>query len=138
MEFVVIHLWTLLITIIAIVYSDHLAFQYFKGKRLVIDRALTNRLHVIVWCGLIGMIGSGITLFLPLSSYLLTEPSFYLKMAFVLTLIFNALIIGKISHVASERPFSALSPHEKRLLITSGIISSISWVSAALIGFFFL
>ncbi len=138
MEFEDLHLITLACTAIAILYSDHLAYGYFRGKQLLLEAKVLHRLHIAVWIGLVGMIITGIGLFLPMSAYLLGEPTFYVKIAFVLTLVFNAWVIGKIQHVATERPFAALTTKEQRFLIISGAISGISWISAALIGFFFL
>lgn len=138
MEIESLHLGTLLITAVAILYADHLAYAYLKGKRELLDQVMTKRLHMIVWCGLIGMIISGTLLFIPMAEYLLTEPVFYLKMTFVLVLVVNALVIGKISHVASERPFAMLLPKEQRTLMLSGAVSLFSWAGAALIGLFFL
>ena len=138
MELEVIHLGILICTGISILYADHMAYQYFKGASQLLDMRITKRFHHAVWFGLFGMVVSGFFLFLPMASYLLGEPSFYLKIAFVLVLFFNAWVIGKISHVAYERPFANLTSQEKNVLILSGGASFFGWVAATLIGFFFL
>ncbi len=133
-----IHLITLGLTILVILYSDHLAFQYFRGKRALLDGKSIRRIHYLVWSGLIGMIVSGIFLFIPMWEYLLGSPVFYIKMAFVLVLVINACVIGQISHVSSTRPFSELTDKEKRHLLTSGTVSFVCWIGAMTIGLFFL
>ncbi len=138
MNILEIHLTVLTITAITILYSDHLAYQYFRGTRSILEKKTVHILHRIVSIGLLGMIVSGILLFIPLKEYLLTEAPFYIKMTFVVTLIINAWFIGRVSHTACERPFSELTQKEQKTLIISGIISVSGWVGAAIIGFFFL
>jgi hypothetical protein len=84
------------------------------------------------------MIVSGVALAVPRIEYLLSEPVFYVKMFFVVVLVFNAWVIGKVSKVASERSFQQLSKEEKQILITSGALSFIGWIGSIIIGFFFL
>lgn len=133
-----IHLVILAVTVLIILFSDHLGWKYFRGTRLVLPRTLIARLHVAIWFGLGGMIVSGILLALPRIEYLRDEPAFYIKSAFVLILLFNAWVIGRISKVATERPFASLTCEEKHLLVLSGAASAISWLGAATIGFLFL
>lgn len=133
-----LHLGILILTAITILFSDHLGWQYFRGTRTVLPQLLIRRLHTGIWVGLCGMIVTGIVLSVPRFEYLREEQTFYIKCAFVLILIFNAWVIGRIAPIASERPFTALTRQEKRLLILSGVVSLSSWLGAALIGFLFL
>jgi hypothetical protein len=138
MELETIHLSTLLVTVIAILYADHLGFEYLRGKRVTIPLVTSNRLHTIVWIGLITMIASGVLLTLREWEELLTEPVFYVKMGFVLVLVMNALAIGKMSHLSSVHPFKELSPEVQKTLLVSGALSVSGWIGAAVIGMFFL
>jgi hypothetical protein len=133
-----IHVCTLALTALCILYADHLGFQYFRGTREKLDAVVTKRLHHLVWAGLLGMIGSGVFLVVPLWEYLAYEPVFYVKMGFVLTLMFNAWIIGQVSHVASTHAFKDLPKAQQTLFLASGALSGMGWVGAAIIGFFFL
>ncbi len=133
-----IHLGILALTVLIILFSDHLGWQYFRGTRLVLPHTLIARLHTAIWFGLGGMIVSGVILALPRMEYLRDEPAFYIKLTFVLILIFSAWVIGRISRVATERSFAELTREEKQLLIVSGSASVISWVGATVIGFLFL
>lgn len=95
-------------------------------------------LHIFVWIGLLGMIGTGLYMAYPALSYYLAKPAFIAKMLFVAILAINALFIGKLLSVASVRPFAELTAGEKKKLFISGALSSICWVGAATIGLFFL
>jgi hypothetical protein len=138
MELGDIHVAILAITAIAIVYADHLGYQYVIGTRTLLPRALTTQLHRGVWIGLLSMVVTGVLLAYPMWEYLRSDVSFYVKMGFVLTLVFNSWVIGKISSVASERSFTELTPEERHILMVSGALSFSGWVGSAAIGFFFL
>ncbi len=137
-EWETIHVCTLAITAIAILYADHLGFGYLRGKRLHLDHGRTVVLHRIVWAGLIGMIVSGFFLAFPQWEFLKDDPIFKVKMGFVLVLILNAFAIGKLSQVTSEQSFAELPPHKKMVLLISGALSATGWIGAATIGYFFL
>jgi hypothetical protein len=137
-EWETIHLCTLALTAIAIIYADHLGFQYMRGTRQYLEHSRTVLLHRLVWTGLIGMITSGSFLLYPQWEFLIYDPLFQLKMGFVLVLIMNALAIGKLSKITSDQSFAELPPRTKKILMISGALSSISWVGAATIGYFFL
>lgn len=66
----------------------------------------------------------------PLSSYLVTVPAFLLKMAFVVTLFINGLVIGHLVKVATERSFASLSWRERLPLLVSGAVSTTAWIGA--------
>ena len=84
------------------------------------------------------MITTGILLTIPAWTYRLQEPTFYIKMGFVLTLVVNAFAIGKLSKVAGEKPFAQLTSSEQHVLLLSGTLSAVGWIGAAVIGKFFL
>ncbi len=138
MELENVHVAVLILTLLGIVYADHLALQYVRGVRMSIDASLSRKLHYAVWAGLLGMIVSGFFLVLPAWEYYAGETSFYIKMGFVLALIFNSWVIGTLAPLAATKQFYELTSEEKKMLILSGSISGISWVGAAVLGFFFL
>jgi len=138
MELEDIHLFVLALTALVILYSDHQGFDYFRGKKQTLSHSLVHHSHRLVWTGLVVMIATGVGLVLPSWQYYLSEPVFYVKMGLVGVLVVNAIAIGKLSRVATERPFALLSSDEKRVLMLSGTLSAIGWVGAAFIGMFVL
>jgi hypothetical protein len=129
---------TVLITALFIIYSDHQGYLYFRGKKQTLSPTFITWSHRIVWIGLAIIILTGAALAIPTWEYRLTQGVFYVKMGFVLVLLMNAVAIGKLSHKASNTPFAALSPTEKKTLTVSGALSFLGWVSAAFIGYFLL
>ena len=133
-----VHLAIFLVTVVAILYADHLGFDYMRGKRTLLPPRLVSRLHYGVFTGLALMIATGSFLFMRTSGYYLNEPLFFVKVGFVLPLILNGWFIAKMSRIASERPFTLLSREERSLLFLSGALSAIGWIGSATIGYFFL
>ena len=82
------------------------------------------------------MILSGIMLFWPAREYLITQPSFYIKMTFVVLLILNSFVIDTLMEVATRTPFREVSAGKKRFLMISGAVSLCSWVGAGAMAFF--
>jgi len=66
-----------------------------------------------VGIGLGLMIGSGSILFWNAHDYLLHDSVFYIKMAFVLALIVNSLVIERSIDIASKQPFNTLTKKTK-------------------------
>lgn len=133
-----IHVVVLCLMAVVILYSDHQAYLYFRGKRRTLSRDFISWSHRLVWVGLILIIFSGIVLTIPTWTYRLQQPFFYVKIGFVLTLLINAFAIGKFSQTASVRPFIELSREEKHTLILSGALSVFCWTGATIIGLYFL
>jgi hypothetical protein len=133
-----VHLAVLLITVVAIVWADHLGFQYFRGTRQTLPAHLVRGLHAAVAIGLLGMIGTGVWMALDRWGYLSTQPVFWLKLFFVGVLVVNALFITRLMQKATHTPFASLAQRERVILFVSGGASTVGWVSAAVIGFFFL
>mgnify|MGYP001582748426 CR=1 FL=1 len=78
------------------------------------------------------MVATGISMAIPLAEYLLMTPAFYFKMFFVLALIVNAVVVGFLLNIATERSFASLSRRERIPLFISGGVSTISWIGAVL------
>jgi hypothetical protein len=134
----IVHLSILICTAIIILFADEQGFAWMRGKVSLLDPRRMRWLHRLMWTGLAGMIVTGLIQFLPAYEYYLAEPTFIMKMCFVGILVFNGILIGRLQHIATERPFASLSTAEKMPLLASGAISTIGWVSAALIGYFLI
>jgi hypothetical protein len=133
-----VHLAILACTAVAILWADHMGFQYFRGTKQVLPLATVKRLHYAVWAGLIGMLVTGGIMASDRLTYLLAEPAFLAKMFFVGVLVVNSFFIATLLRKATEVPFVSLAQSDKVKLCISGGASTIAWVSAAVIGMFFL
>ncbi len=111
--------------------ADKDAFAWIRGKKQTLDAALMHQYHVMIWAGLIALIVSGTILFYPMRVFLLQDLLFDVKLLFVGILLVNGVLIGRLLHVALEKPFAELTGYEKRALFASGAISALSWVCAA-------
>ena len=130
-----VHLTTVSVLITTVVVTDLLGLSWLLGKRETLPLRVMQTLHRVVWTGLLIMILSGGTMFLSYREYLLSVPAFYVKIAFILTLVINAFFIGRHLAIASERAYSSLARAERIPLLISGGVSAIAWIgiiSAAL------
>ncbi len=119
-----------------LLFADHDAFDWVRGKKQTLSRARMLTLHYLMWAALLSLITTGTLLLLPRASYLLAQPLFIIKLLFVAILVLNAILIGNLMHVAPKRSFSTLMLEEKLELLASGAISSFGWVSALAIGLY--
>lgn len=133
-----LHLISLFYALVSVVRADHLGLLWIRGKVDTLDAKKIDSLHRHSFIGLSLMIVTGFFLFLPMREYLLSQPQFFVKMVFVVTLIVNGFIIGTLKNIASTRKFSSLSTREKLPLFISGFVSTISWLGAILGGFYLI
>lgn len=125
-----IHIGGLFLAGGGILYADSLAWSWFRGSRETLPLRHLKRAHYAVLTALCLIIASGLYMFWPISSYLLRQPLFLLKMGFVAVLIVNSFVIGEFMHVALRRPYRSLSRREKLPLAISGATSLLCWVGA--------
>jgi hypothetical protein len=111
--------------------SDKEAFAWMRGKKEILDAEKIHLYHRLVWLGLSVLIVSGVILMYPMRVYLLSQLFFVMKLLFVGVLIVNGVLIGRMSSLATEKPFASLTSHEKMALLASGVISSLSWMCVA-------
>lgn len=111
--------------------SDKDAFAWMRGKKETLDAEKVRLYHRLVWLGLSILIVTGVILMYPMRVYLLSQLFFVMKLLFVGILIVNGILIGRLSHLATEKSFAALTSHEKMTLLTSGALSFLSWMCAA-------
>jgi len=133
---VIAHIISLIYSGIIILIADHDAFSWFRGKVQVLDSKKIDRLHIATWIGLVALIITGIFLFYPARNYLIHSPIFILKMMFVAILVGNGFLIGRLTHVATQKSFTTLSKGEKWPLFLSGTLSTVSWIGATIAAFF--
>ncbi len=123
-------------SVIVILISDEHALSWMLGKSETLPEARMRLLHHLAIAGLAGMIATGVILLYPRADFLLAQPLFQIKLLLVGILVANAVLIGKLMPIASERPFATLCRAEAVPLYVSGLLSTLSWVSAAAIGFY--
>lgn len=131
--FLFAHLAFLATAAVGILIADASAFQWLRGKKDIVPHAVLILAHYIVTVALVGLVATGLYLFWPLRNYLLSTPLFYVKMAFVVTLIINSLAIDRLMHIATIQSFNSLTPTKKILLLISGTVSMVCWVGAAIV-----
>ena len=136
--FLPLHLLSLAYVAWNIVHADHMGLNWMRGKVKVLNEAKVHMYHRGSWIGLALMFVTGLALFWPMREFLLTRPEFYTKMAFVVTLICNGVLIGNLKNKATMRTFASLSIEEKIPLFLSGAVSTISWLGAAVMAFFLI
>ena len=127
-----IHIAFLCVAGLGIAVADHAAFQWLTHKRDVVSKRELLFSHWTVATGLSGMVLSGLYMFWPLRGFLLGQPLFWLKMAFVAALIVNSFFIEYLMHTASHTPWKHLSYGERVPFIVSGAVSTLSWLGAFL------
>ncbi len=113
------------------VVADKEAIAWVLGKKETLDSEKIHLYHNLVWVGLLTLIVSGSILFYPMRVYLLTQLLFVMKLLFVSALIVNSFLIGRMAHIAIEKPFAELTNHEKMSLLISAATSFLSWMCAA-------
>lgn len=136
MDTVSLHFLALVITVPAILYGDHLGVAYITGRSATIPQKKIVWTHRAVMAGLLLLITTGIATALPMWQILLEKPLFYAKLACVTTLLINSFFINTLMHKASVAAYASLGRDEQRVLLTSGVVSVCSWVTAALIGLY--
>lgn len=130
-----VHLTLVLATAVLVIYSDKVGFSWVRGKVATLSKRKLEILHLAVGIGLTGILLTGGLMFLDRAEYLLSQPVFLAKMVFVASLVVNALFIGSLAKVASERSFASLTGKERIPLYISGGVSVLGWVSAITLGF---
>lgn len=133
-----LHFFFVMGTIALVLFADHEAFNWFRGKHELLPTKKLALLHKAVWAGLIAVTITGFFAMWPGREYYLAQPFFVIKMLFVGVLYANSFLLGSIMHIASTRTYASLTIHEKIPLFFSGAVSFISWASALLIGLIFL
>lgn len=133
-----IHITFLCIAGAGILLADRGAMAWLRGTRETVSAQTLFVSHWVVTVGLSGLMLSGLTLFWPERNFLLGEPVFWLKMAFVTTLVINSFFIEHLMHTAARQSFASLSTAQKIPFIVSGVVSTLCWLGAFTAAFFLL
>jgi hypothetical protein len=131
---VIAHIVILIVTLVIVLWADHLGLEWLRGKTATIDSAVLAKLHVYVWIGLGAMMVTGAILAYPLRDYLLSNPRFYVKMWYVGMLVINGLAIGVVSQIATKTTYREVPKKQKAKLLAVGVISTLAWTGAIIGG----
>lgn len=131
-----LHVGILLVAAVVILYADHQAFEYLRGKVQVLDKRRTMMLHHAVWVLLAGMILTGVLMTYSFWGDLWALSEFRLKMFFVGALVVNSLFIHTFMHDAFTVPFTQLPRSRKYAMVASGAVSALGWLGAAGMGLY--
>lgn len=129
---VTIHLVSFVWNVLVVVLADVLGLLWMLGVRKALHTRLMHALHWSVWAGLAVSITSGIVLFTEASSYLLSQPAFWVKVTFVGALVVNSFVISHHLHAATSLPFRDVTPRTKRGMLISAGVSIVSWITVAI------
>ncbi len=127
------HLGFLAVALYGIIAADSQAMAWMRGKVPVIANHHLERTHWIVTAGLVGLVLTGLYLYWPMRAYLYGQPYFLAKMVFVLALLINSFFIERLMPLASQYAHVDLSAAQKRGLMLSGGISTLSWLGATVL-----
>jgi uncharacterized membrane protein len=131
-----IHIGATIFSLGMIALADKEAFAWMRGTKPMLGRRRMRLYHALMWAGLVALITSGILLFLPMGTYLLSQSLFIIKLFFVAILVVNAILIGRLMHIALTRSYASLTWQEKAPLFTSGAVSVFSWTGALAIALY--
>jgi len=124
-----VHIVTATSLIGAVLFADHLAFAWLRGKRATLPKKTMGYIHRGMYIGLGIMIVTGVYMFLPIREYLLYETAFQIKMGFLGALLLNSVVIGKLLHISTTHTFTSLSRKTQCIFLLSGGASGASWFS---------
>lgn len=128
-----VHIFSVLFSLGTVFMADKEALAWLRGKKETLSEGRMRVYHFLTWSGLFALLVSGSFLSYPMLSYLLTQPLFIMKILFVGVLFVNAVLIGRLMHVALNRPFADLAWSERFPLFVSGAVSSFSWAGALIL-----
>lgn len=131
-----LHVGILILAGGVILFADHDALGYLRGKTPLLDKRRTMAFHHAVWVLLAGMIATGALMAYPQWSDLWAEPLFRLKLCFVGILLINSFAITALMPVAFTTPFADLPSRRKAMLFVSGAASGLGWLGAIAIGLY--
>lgn len=110
--------------------ADKEALSWVLGKKAVLNAHRLHYFHLLTWFGLGALIVTGTFLSYPMLGYLLSQKLFIMKLLFVVILLLNALLIGRLMEIPTTRAFASVSWKERMPLLLSGATSGISWFGA--------
>ena len=136
MSLLTFHIGATFFSVGMILLADKEAFAWMRGTKSTLHAKRMLLYHRLMWVGLLSLIFSGFLMFLPMSAYLLSQPLFIMKLLFVGILVVNAVLIGRLMHIAPNHTYASLTWKDKMPLFTSGAISVFSWAGAIAIALY--
>ncbi len=136
--FTILHVISVVVSMGAALMSDMLFSFYAHNKKLSHTETRTlTLLSRVVWLGLIGVVLSGVALFLSDVAKYMISVKFLVKMSIMIVLLLNGYVLHKyISKFMVKQGF--LSAHgyqgKRRLAFVCGAISVTSWFSVLTLG----
>jgi uncharacterized membrane protein len=134
MHMILLHVGSIVLTLLFVVYADEQGLQYLRGKRKTLQRERVRALHRIVAAGLSVIIATGALMVYQDPAFYFGQATYWVKMCFVLVLVVNACVIGFLSRFAVVTPFQELAKRDQWMLLASGGVSAFSWVATILLG----
>lgn len=125
-----LHLTFICLTGALVLFADHQAFKWMRGKTPVMNRRLVFSLHYAVALGLACILITGGTLFLRAPAYYFGEPVFLIKMSTIAVLIINSYFLGRNAELATTRTFASVVGGERIAILASGAVSTLGWLVA--------
>lgn len=118
---------------LGMMYADHQAFAWLRGKKdTLLHKHLLLAHHAVAYA-LSAIIVTGLVLFWPMRDYLLGQPLFWLKMGFVAALVANSFAIERLMHLPTRASYKTLTHRQKLPLMVSGAVSLGSWIGAGVL-----
>jgi hypothetical protein len=125
------HLSSLIVGLGAVLVTDYHAMLWVARRCSLREvGANAERLHLLIWLGLMGLVLSGLLLKPNLNSTITI-----IKLALVLVLTINGLQVRFLSRRIAAAPQGRMSGLEVAWGAASGLLSQICWWGAAFIGF---
>lgn len=123
-----VHLAAFAVAITGVIIADTHALWWVRGLLPTLPAARIYALHDVVAGALTVAVVSGVTMFWPLRTILLSDIAFLFKLFFVITLILNSVVIHRHLYLACTTPFAHLPRPTRVRLLVSGAVSTAGWI----------
>ena len=124
-----LHISAMFFSISLVVFADVLGLLWFFNRIQTLPEKVLKWTHRCILFGIFVSIITGILMFNSVSTLLLRNPAFYIKISFILFLLINAYFIHKHYTLSTTNNSMSLTCNEKNKLILFGTISALSWIS---------
>lgn len=138
---ITLHLLGMAISLGAAIATDTVFFRTIKQKIFTKELiTVIGLLSQLVWLGATLVIGSGLVLFFQATEYYLANPQFWAKMIVITVVMTNGIIFHfyhwPLLKKLINKPTSTITQYNFRreFLLISGVLSSVSWMSALFLG----
>lgn len=133
----ILHAIALLYVAWNIINAYIIGLSWFRGKSETVDKKKITKYHHGTWLGIILMIITGGLVYSTVMDKIL-YPQFCIKMMFVLIIVINSIVIGKLLGTPTTRSFKSVTKRERNTLLLSAALSFITWGGAIITAAFIL